>query len=58
MTNQQQSVAYVFLLNMWIMKKVDEAYLTGQVAKDRLTKDEKEMILATPQINRSIKNGN
>ena len=52
MTNQQQSVAYGFLLNMWIMKKVDEAYLTGQVAKGRLTNDEKEMILATPQINR------
>lgn len=50
--NNNQSVAYGFLLNMWIMKKVDETYLAGQVAKGRLTNDEKEMILATPQINR------
>lgn len=51
MTNEQQSVAYGFLLNMWIMKKVDELYLMGQVEKGRLTIEEKEMILATPQYN-------
>ncbi len=41
---------YGFLLNMWIMKKVDEAYLTGQVQKGRITEEEKSMIMATPQI--------
>ena len=41
---------YAFLLNMWIMKKIDEAYLTEQVTKGRITEEEKAMILATPQI--------
>lgn len=40
---------YPFLLNMWIMKKIDETYLTGQVQKGRISEKEKEMILATPQ---------
>ena len=41
---------YAFLLNMWIMKKIDDAYLENQVAKKRITQEEKAMILATPQI--------
>lgn len=41
---------YAFLLNMWIMKKIDEAYLAAQVTKVRITEEEKAMILATPQI--------
>ena len=41
---------YNFLLNMWIMRKIDEDYLQGQVAKKRITQEEKAMILATPQI--------
>lgn len=41
---------YGFLLNMWIMKKVDEAYLQVQVTKGRITQEELEMIIATPQI--------
>lgn len=41
---------YNFLLNMWIMKKVDEPYLTNMVAKGRITEQEKQMILATPQV--------
>ncbi len=49
MTQTNQSAAYNFLLNMWIMNRIDESYLTGQVTKGRLTNDEKEMILATPQ---------
>ena len=40
---------YNFLLNMWIMEKIDEAYLEAQVQKGRITGAEKEMILATPQ---------
>ncbi|WP_187119413.1 hypothetical protein [Bacillus testis] len=41
---------YTFLLNMWIMRKVDEPYLQGQVNKGRLSEEEKEMILASPQV--------
>lgn len=41
---------YGFLNNMWVMGKVDEAYLTAMVSKGYITQREKEMILATPQI--------
>ena len=40
---------YNFLLNMWIMKRIDEEYLTAQVTRGRITEEEKQMILATPQ---------
>lgn len=40
---------YGFLLNMWIMGRIDEEYLTKAVACKRITEEEKEMILATPQ---------
>ena len=46
----EMSNMYGFLLNMWIMKKIDEAYLTAQVTKNRITEEEKAMVLATPQI--------
>jgi hypothetical protein len=32
------------------MRRIDEAYLTVQVTKGRITEEEKQMILATPQI--------
>lgn len=41
---------YNFLLNMWIMKRVDEAYLQKRVDKNQITQKEYEMIIATPQI--------
>ena len=41
---------YAFLLNMWIMDRVGEDYLTSMVAKGRITEEEKQMIMATPQI--------
>ncbi len=41
---------YNFLLNMWIMKRIDETYLTNMVTKERITEEEKQMILATPQV--------
>ena len=41
---------YNFLLNMWIMKKVDEEYLQARVTKGQITQKEYEMIIATPQI--------
>lgn len=40
---------YGFLLNMWIMKKIDEAYLARMVELGRITQEESEMIQATPQ---------
>ena len=45
-----QSPVYNFLLNMWIMRRIDENYLNTMVAMGRLTKEEKDMIMATPQI--------
>ena len=41
---------YQFLLNMWVMKKVNEVYLQGQVTRGRITQEEYNMIIATPQI--------
>lgn len=41
---------YEFLLNMYLMKKIDENYLSEMVKRKRITEKEKEMILATPQI--------
>lgn len=46
----EMSNMYGFLLNMWIMGKIDEGYLTAQVTKGRITEEEKVMILATPQL--------
>ena len=43
-------MVYGFLLNMWIMKRLDEQYLTQMVALKRITEEEKQMILATPQM--------
>lgn len=41
---------YGFILNMWIMKKVDEHYVEEQARRGRLTDEERDMILSTPQI--------
>lgn len=41
---------YQFLLNMWIMRRVDEVYLQARVEKGQITQEEYEMIIATPQI--------
>lgn len=41
---------YQFLLNMWVMRKVNESYLQGQVTKGRITQAEYDMIVATPQV--------
>lgn len=45
----ERSLIYAFVLNMWVMKKVDEAFLRGQAKLGRLTDEEVEMILVTPQ---------
>ena len=41
---------YAFLLNMWILRRIDETYLTTMVALKRITEEEKQMILVAPQI--------
>lgn len=41
---------YGFLLNMWVRRKIDEEYLTKASALGRITEEEKQIILATPQI--------
>lgn len=43
-------MVYGFLLNMWIMRRIDENYLTIMVTKNIITEEEKQMILATPQL--------
>lgn len=43
-------MVYGFLLNMWIMKRIDENYLAQMVVLKRITEEEKQMIMATPQV--------
>lgn len=40
---------YLFILNMWVMGK-DEFYVNNAFTKGYITEEEKQMILATPQI--------
>ena len=47
---KNMSLVYQFLLNMWIMRRIDEEYLKGQVARGHITQEEYEMIIATPQL--------
>ena len=46
-------MVYGFLLNMWIMRRIDEVYLTQMVTLKRITEEEKVMILATPLTTRT-----
>lgn len=47
---------YGFLLNMWIMGKVDESYLERMVVvKKYIDENEKDMIVATPQLPKTEK---
>ncbi|MCT4605841.1 MAG: hypothetical protein N4A64_07010 [Marinisporobacter sp.] len=41
---------YNFILNMWILRKVDEKFVSTQCTRGRITEQERDMILATPQI--------
>ena len=45
---------YGFLLNMWIMKRIDETYLTTMVTLKKITEEEKQIILVTSQIQKVI----
>jgi len=40
---------YQFVLNMWVMRKIDEAKVQSYVGR-YITQQEADMILATPQI--------
>ena len=41
---------YGFLSGMWVMRKVDADYLLVMVKKGFITENEKDLILATPQV--------
>ena len=41
---------YGFILNMWIMKRIQERHITLYVDKGTISQEEANMILATPQI--------
>lgn len=41
---------YNFILNMWVMRKIDEAKVQSYVVKGYITQEEANIILATPQI--------
>ena len=41
---------YNFILNMWVMRKINEAKVQEYVTKGYITQDEANMILATPQV--------
>lgn len=41
---------YDFILNMWIMKRIDAVKVQSYVTKGYITQVEANMILATPQV--------
>lgn len=43
------SLAYSFILNMWVMRVIDGAKVQSYVPRF-ITQDEANMILATPQL--------
>lgn len=41
---------YNFILNMWIMKRIDAIKVQSYVTKGYITQAEADMILTTPQV--------
>ncbi|MBB6622225.1 hypothetical protein H7E67_02160 [Clostridium gasigenes] len=41
---------YQFLLNMWIMRRLDEVYLQARVEKNQITQEQYEIIALTEQV--------
>ncbi len=41
---------YQFLLNCWILGKIDEDYLDAMVKKGFITSEERDLIVATPKL--------
>lgn len=46
------NAVYSFLLNMWIMNRIEEDYLDTMVTLKRITVEEKGMIMTTPRISK------
>lgn len=44
-----KSLGYNFILNMWIMGRIDEEFIAFQVRMKRITQDEADMIMSTPR---------
>lgn len=42
---------YDFLLNMWIMRRINDVNLGNAVNKGYITEEQKNNIMATPQVN-------
>lgn len=47
-------MVYGFLLNMWIMNRINEEYLEIMVTLKRITEEERQMIVMSPQIPKKI----
>lgn len=45
----KRSLMYAFLLNMWMMQRVDQPFLEAQAKRGFITEEELQMILVTPQ---------
>ena len=43
------SLMYKFVLQMWVQRRCDEAYVLYQYEMGRITEAEKDTILSTPQ---------
>lgn len=41
---------YSFLINMWIMRKIDQEYLQARVNKGQITEQEFDQIILTAQV--------
>lgn len=41
---------YGFILNMWVMKKIDAVKVQSYVTKGYITQEKADMIITTPQI--------
>ena len=41
---------YDFILNMWVMKRIDSAKVQSYATKGYVTQTEADMILGTPQV--------
>lgn len=48
---------YDFILNMWIMQRIDAAKVQSYVTKGYITQAEADMILATPQMDHPMATG-
>lgn len=44
-----RSLMYAFILNMWMMNRVDKTFINTQLQRGFITSEETNIILATPQ---------